>query len=157
MPHSDRLEKLIQAHSTALFRAALSVAGNTPDAEDAVQEAYLKFLETRPRLDGESRERAWLMRVAVNAALDRLRDKKRHPTGELLDIYPAPEGETYELLDAIGRLPARERAAVHLFYYEGYTTDEIAKILKCRPGTARSCLSRAREHLRQELKGEIEL
>ncbi len=157
MPHSDRLEQLVYSHSTALFRAALSVTGNIPDAEDAVQEAYLKFLETRPRLDGEGREKAWLMRVAVNAALDRVRDRKRHPTGELLDVYPAPEGESRELLESVARLPANERAAVHLFYYEGYTTDEIAKILKCRPGTARSYLSRARERLRQELKGELEL
>ena len=157
MPHSDRLEELILSHSTALYKAALSVTGNIPDAEDAVQEAYLKYLEKCPKLDGEGREKAWLMRVAVNAALDRLRDRKRHPTGELLDIYPAPEGETQELLESIGRLPANERAAVHLFYYEGYTTDEIANILKCRPGTARSYLSRARERLRQELKGEIKL
>lgn len=157
MPRSNRLEELILSHSTALFRAALSVTGHIQDAEDAVQEAYLKFLETRPKLEDQGREKAWLMRVTVNAALDRVRDKKRHPTGELLDIYPAPEGETRELLESIGRLPANERAAVHLFYYEGYTTDEIAKILKCRPGTARSYLSRAREHLRQELKGEIEL
>lgn len=157
MPHSDRLEKLILSHSTALFRAAVSVTGNIQDAEDAVQEAYLKFLETSPRLDGESREKAWLMRVTVNAALDRVRERTRHPTGELLDIYPAPEGETRELLESVGRLPANERAAVHLFYYEGYTSDEIAKILKCRPGTARSYLSRARERLRRELKGEIEL
>lgn len=157
MPHSDRLEELVSSHSTALFRAALSVTGSREDAEDAVQEAYLKFLEKCPKLDGQGREKAWLMRVCVNAALDRLREKKRHPTGELLDVYPAPDGETRELLESIGRLPAPERAAIHLFYYEGYSTDEIAKILRCRPGTARSTLSRARERLRRELKGELAL
>ncbi len=157
MPHSDRLEQLINAHSTALFKAALSVTGNREDAEDAVQEAYLKFLEKRSEFDGEGREKAWLMRVCVNAALDRLREKKRHPTEELLDIYPAPDERTESIMSTILKLPANERAAIHLFYFEGYQTDEIAKILKCRPGTARSTLSRARERLRRELKGELEL
>lgn len=157
MPHSDRLEKLICTHQNALYRAALSIAGSRPDAEDAVQEAYLKYLEKRPRLPDEQREKAWLMRVCVNAALDRVRERTRHPADELLDIYPAPDEETHELLESIERLPPEQRAAIHLFYYEGYSTGEIAALLRCRPGTARSYLSRARERLRQELKGEIEL
>lgn len=156
MPHSDRLEHLIITHKDALYRAALAICGCVPDAEDAVQEAYLKYLEKRPKIPDERSERAWLMRVCVNAAIDRLRDRNRHPTGELTDIYPAPDTGTAELLDCVDRLPARERAAIHLFYYEGCTTGEIARILRCRPGTARSILSRARERLRLELKGDFE-
>lgn len=154
---SDRLEELIKKHAQALYRAAVSVTGNVHDAEDAVQDAYLKYLEKSPRFTDEGSAKAWLMRVTINGALDRVRERKRHPTEELLDIYPAVDERTENILSAILELPARERAAVYLFYYEGYRTDEIAKILKCRPGTARSCLTRAREHLREKLKGEIEL
>ena len=148
---------MIAKHGTALYRAALSVTDSRADAEDAVQDAYLKYLEKRPLLPDARREKAWLMRVCVNAGLDSLRERKRHPAGELLDIYPAPDRETGELMEAVEGLPPRERAAVHLFYYEGYSTGEIARVLHCRPGTARSLLSRARERLRQELKGEVEL
>lgn len=155
--NSNRLEELIKEHQNALYRAALSVTGNPQDAEDAVQDGYLKYLERRPRVPDGRSARAWLMRVTLNAALDRLRDKKRHPTEELLDVHPAPDPGTGELLAAIGELPPAERAAVHLFYYEGYQTGEIAKILGRRPGTVRSDLSRARERLREKLKGEIEL
>lgn len=151
------MELWIKQYQNALYRAALSVTGNVQDAEDCVQEAYLKLIERPPRLDGDGSPRAWLLRVTVNAALDLTRERKRHPTQELLDIYPAPDRPTGRILAAIWELPAKERAAVHLFYYEGYQTDEIASIMKCRPGTARSYLSRAREHLREKLKGEVEL
>ena len=76
---------------------------------------------------------------------------------ELLDVYPAPDRESGEVAEAVFALPANQRAAVHLFYYEGYSTGEIAKILGQRPGTVRSHLSRARETLRRVLKGEVEL
>ena len=154
---SNRLESLITEHQNALYRAALAVTGNVQDAEDCVQDAYLKYLERRPRVTDGRSERAWLMRVTVNGALDRLRDKKRHPTEELLDVHPAPDQGTRDLIEAIGELPSEQRAAVHLFYYEGYKTGEIARIVGRRPGTVRSDLSRARETLRQKLKGEIEL
>ncbi len=154
---SDRLEELINKYAGTLYRAALSVTGNVHDAEDAVQDAYLKYLEKSPRLTDTGSAKAWLMRVCLNAALDRVRERKRHPTEELLDVYPAPDPRTENIMSAILDLPPNERAAIHLFYYEGYRTDEIAKILNCRPGTARSYLSRAREHLREKLKGEIEL
>lgn len=157
MRRSDRSEQFMKENLNALYRAALAVTGNVPDAEDAVQEACLKLLERPPRVASDQETRAWLMRVAVNAAIDRLRERSRHPTEELLDVYPAPDQGTGELLSVIAELPPKERAAVHLFYYEGYSTEETAKILNCRPGTARSLLSRAREHLRQKLKGEIDL
>ena len=66
---------------------------------------------------------------------------------------PAPDSDTRDLVEAIQELPANQRASVHLFYYEGYSTEEIASILGQRPGTIRSHLSRARETLRQKLKG----
>lgn len=72
---------------------------------------------------------------------------------ELSEAYPAPDRESGEVAEAVMALPTNQRAAVHLFYYEGYSTEEIAKILKQRPGTVRSHLSRARQTLRQSLKG----
>lgn len=157
MTRSCRLEELIKTHQNALYRAALSVTGSPVEAEDAVEEAYLKYLEKGPRNSEAGSEKAWLMRVTVNAALDMLRERSRHPTEELLDIYPAPDSSTGEVLEAVMALPPVQRAAIHLFYFEGYTTDEIAKLLRRRPGTVRSDLARARERLRQLLKGDIDL
>ena len=155
MTHSNRLEELVNKHENTLFRAALAILGDVHGAEDAVQETFLRYLEKCPELKDAAHERAWLLKVTANLCKSALRSKKRHPTVELLDVYPAPDGETGELVEAVLELPANQRAAVHLFYYEGYSTDEIAAILGQRPGTVRSHLSRGREALRQKLKGEF--
>ena len=155
MTHSNRLEELVIKHENTLFRAALAILGDVHGAEDAVQDTFLRYLEKRPDFRDENHERAWLLKVTANLCKSALRAQKRHPTVELLDVYPAPDEDARELVEAVLELPANQRAAVHLFYYEGYSTEEIAAILGQRPGTVRSHLSRARETLRQKLKGDF--
>lgn len=154
MEQTNRLEELVTNYENTLFRAALAILKDPHEAEDAVQDAFLRWLEKRPEFRDGEHEKAWLLTVVANGCKSRLRAAKRHPAVELLDVYPAPEGDSRELVEAILTLPANQRAAVHLHYYEGYTTDEIARILGQRPGTVRSHLSRAREALRRYLKGE---
>ena len=155
MTHSNRLEELVTKHENTLYRAALAILGDAQEAEDAVQETYLRYLEKRPEFKDENHEKAWLLKVTANRCKSVLRQRRRHPAVELLDVYPAPDNDTRELMEAVLTLPANQRAAVHLFYYEGYSTEEIATILGQRPGTVRSHLSRAREALRQKLKGDF--
>ena len=155
MTHSNRLEELVNKHENTLYRAALAILGDVQEAEDAVQDTFLRYLEKRPELKDENHERAWLLKVTANRCKSVLRSRNRHPAVELLDVYPAPDNDTRELVEAVLTLPANQRAAVHLFYYEGYSTEEIAAILGQRPGTVRSHLSRAREALRQKLKGDF--
>lgn len=154
MDHSDRLEDLVAQYENPLFRAALAILGDVPEAEDAVQDAFVRYLEKRPAFRDGDHQRAWLLTVLANGCKSRLRARKRRGTVELLDVYPAPDVGSREVLEAVMALPPRERAAIHLFYYEGYSTDEIAAILGQRPGTVRSHLSRARQSLREQLKGE---
>lgn len=152
MEHTNRLELLIDRYMNTMFRVAAAILGDPNEAEDAVQDAFLRYLEKRPEFRDEGHERAWLLKVTANGCKSRLRERRRHPTTQLLDTYPAPDMDCRELAEAILALPANQRAAVHLHYYEGYTTEEIAAILGQRPGTVRSHLSRAREALRAKLK-----
>ena len=154
MDHSNRLEELVSEHEHTLFRAALAILGDVQEAEDAVQETFLRYLEKRPELRDGDHEKAWLLKVTANRCKSVLRVRKRHPAVELLDVYQAPGGDSRELMEAILALPANQRAAVHLHYYEGYTSEEIGAILGQRPGTVRSHLSRAREALRRYLLEE---
>ncbi len=154
MDHSNRLEELVSEHEHTLFRAALAILGDVQEAEDAVQETFLRYLEKRPELRDGDHEKAWLLKVTANRCKSVLRVRKRHPAVELLDVYQAPGGDSRELMEAILSLPANQRAAVHLHYYEGYTSEEIGAILGQRPGTVRSHLSRAREALRRYLLEE---
>ncbi|MCI8761741.1 MAG: RNA polymerase sigma factor [Oscillospiraceae bacterium] len=155
MDHSDRLEELVDRHEDTLFRAALAILGDVQEAEDAVQDTFLRYLEKRPELRDGDHEKAWLLKVTANRCKSILRTRRRRPTVELLDIYPVPEEEgSRELMEAILTLPANQRSAVHLHYYEGYTSEEIGAILGQRPGTVRSHLSRARDALRRYLLEE---
>ena len=155
MDHSDRLEELLDRHEDTLFRAALAILGDVQEAEDAVQDTFLRYLEKRPELRDRDHEKAWLLKVTANRCKSILRTRRRRPTVELLDIYPVPEEEgSRELMEAILTLPANQRLAVHLHYYEGYTSEEIGAILGQRPGTVRSHLSRARDALRRYLLEE---
>lgn len=154
MEDTNRLEELVTKYENTLFRAALAILREPQEAQDAVQDVYVRYLEKRPRFQDGEHAKAWLLKVTANGCKSRLRSRKRHPAVELLDVYPAPDPDSGELVEAILALPANQRAAVHLHYYEGYSTGEIAQILGQRPGTGRSHLSRAREALRTYLKEE---
>ena len=153
MTDSNRLEEVVRIHGNTLYRAALAILKDVQEAEDAVQDAFLKYLEKAPEFDSGEHERAWLLRVTVNGCKSRLRSpwRRRAP---LLEQYPAADPEERALLEAVFALPPRDRAVVHLYYYEGYKTPEIAAITGQTEGTVRSRLSRARARLRELLKGE---
>ena len=146
-------ETLVTENENRLYRAALAILGDPQEAEDAVQDAFLAFLEKAP--DGLEHPGAWLMRVAVNSCRSRLRRAWRREL-PLPDTLPAPGPEERQELEELFALPPEDRAVIHLHYYEGYSTQEIAQLLHCRPGTVRSRLSRARERLRRLLGGDFQ-
>ena len=150
----EKFREIYENYRHFMWYIAQQKLKDTHLAEDAVQDAFVRYLEKRPAFRDAGHERAWLLKVTANGCKSRLRARRRHPWVELLDVYPAPDGDSREVLEAVLALPPKQRAAVHLHYYEGYTTDEIAAILGQRPGTVRSHLSRARQALKEQLKGE---
>lgn len=153
MRDTNRLEEMIERYTGTLLRAAAAILRDPFEAEDAVQDTFLRYLEKRPEFRDEGHEKAWLLTVTANGCKSRLRAKKRRPTVELSEAWPAPAGGRDEVTEAVLALPANQRAVVHLYYYEGYSSDEAARILGMRPGTVRSHLARARQRLRAELEG----
>lgn len=140
--------KLVTENENRLYRTALAILGDPQEAEDAVQDAFVKYLEKAPaNLENPA---AWLMRVLVNDCKSRLRLQWRKVV-PLPDTLPSPSPEEKEELEELWSLPPEERCAIHLFYYEGYSTDEIAQMTAVAPGTVRSRMSRARERLRKLL------
>ncbi|HHX28966.1 MAG TPA: sigma-70 family RNA polymerase sigma factor [Firmicutes bacterium] len=148
------MEEFVRKHESRLYRAAIAVMGNRADAEDVVQDVFIKVLEKRPEFESPEHEIAWLLRVTVNLCRNRLRSTWWKKTGPLLDTYPARfEGER-ELMETILSLPAKYRIVLHLFYYEGYSTREIAEVTDQKESTVRSLLTRARQRLGALLKEE---
>ena len=139
---------LVQDNEKKLYRAALAILGDPHEAEDAVQDAFLRFLERSPR-DLEY-PNAWLMRVLVNGCKSRLRLRWRR-VEPLPETLPVPGPEEREKLEEFYSLPPEDRTILHLFYYEGYSTEEIAGMLRLQPSSVRSRLTRARQKLRKLL------
>ena len=106
MDRSGRLEMLVTKYESTLFRAALAILGDVPEAEDAVQDTFLRYLEKGPEFRDEGHERAWLLKVTANGCKSRLRSRKRRRTQELPDSLPAPEDGSREVLAAVMALPA---------------------------------------------------
>lgn len=141
-------EDLVTQQENRLYRAALAILGHPQEAEDAVQDAFVRYLEKAPaQLENPG---AWLMRVLVNICKSRLRLKWRQVL-PLPETLPVPGPEERQEVEEMFSLPPKDRAVLHLFYYEGYSTQEIAQITGMMPGTVRSQLTRAREKLRKAM------
>ncbi len=148
----EDFETFVTKHETRLYRTALSIMGNAADAEDVVQEAFIRAYEKAPDFETSAYETAWLMKVTVNLCKSHLRSPWRKRTIPLLDTFPATEPEQRELLEHILALPPRYRAVIHLFYYEGYSVKEISNLTGHKEGSVRSLLTRARHKLKAFLK-----
>lgn len=144
-------ENLVTQHTPSLYRTALAILGNPQEAEDAVQDTFLTYLEKAP--ENLEKPGAWLTRVLVNGCKSRLRLAWRR-VGPLPDTLPAAEAQEQAELEELFALPPADRAVIHLYYYQGYSTQEIAHLTGQRPGTVRSRLARARSRLKRLLEGE---
>ena len=149
------LYEAMTRHGDAIYRLALCRLQNIDDAQDVFQDTFLQlFQEDKATQWEDERVKAWLLRVAINKCIDIGRHRKAHGCISL-DEIPEYAGSTayeyMELWDAVNRLPEKQRTVFHLYYSEGYKTDEIAQILKTPASTVRVNLNRARKQLRKEL------
>ena len=149
------IERVVNEYATMLLRVAYSQLNNRAEAEDTVQEVLLKYMEKAPVFQSEEHEKAWLLRVTVNHCKNHLASAWFRKRADLDEGIPALDNEELEVVSAVAALPAKYRAVVHLYYFEGYSTKEIAEILHSRPNTVSSRLSRARALLAKALKEEI--
>ena len=148
-----RAERLLDTCWDSVLRLAYSYLHNKADAEEVLQDTLLQFLRTAPELESDEHARAWLLHVAANLAKNRIAYNRVRSADELSEELAADGREDLSFVwEAVRALPARYREAVHLFYCEGYSTAEIARILSEKEATVRSHLSRGREKLREVLK-----
>ena len=155
----ETISRVVRQYSPMLLRLAAARLPSAADAEDAVQEAFVKLLDRRPVFRDAEHEKAWLIRVTLQRAADLRRKKIRANETPLEDEIEtcAPEPETeVELLSAVRALPEKYGAVIHLYYYEGYSTKEIAKLLGLPAPTVGTRLARGRERLRKMLKEDEE-
>ncbi len=148
-------ERIVRTHMDTIYRIAVSYTKTSADADDIVQQTFVKLLSKKETFTDEEHEKRWLIRVCINEcnsffssfwrrnvdSMDMLTTKPQFTTPENTDLY-----------DAIRQLPGKCSIVVYLFYYEGYSTREIAKLLHIKEATVRTRLVRARKLLKEQLR-----
>ena len=149
-------ERLVNTYADLILRLSYTYLKNSQDAQDICQTVFLKFVEKPRPFASPEHEKAWILRAAVNACKDQLKSKWRRSSVPLENAapVPAPEPAAGSLLAAVEALPPDYRLVIYLYYYEGYTAKEIAKLLGVPAATVYTRLARGREKLRKELESE---
>lgn len=153
MDKNTFITKVLESEST-LYHMSKTILFNDKDCEDVVQETILKAYEKIETLRQEAYFKTWLIRILINECYKFKRSK--HPTVEYEEYFETSKAEEKPSYDdlyvAISHLPQKIRITVVLFYIEGYTINEIKKILKIPSGTVKSRLAKGRKLLKNELE-----
>jgi len=149
-----QITEIYNRHVDTVYRLCYSYMKNANDTEDMVQETFLRLIRSGKVFENQQHEKAWLIVTASNLCKDQLKRwwRKTVPLEEQETVADSPDMDR-DVLQAVVSLPADYKAVVYLYYYEGYTTEQIAKFLHCRESTVRSRLTRARKKLRSYLGG----
>lgn len=126
-----QLSQLYDRWGTVVFRAAYAYLHNKSNAEDVLQDTFLQYMRTSPELESPAHEKAWLLRVAINLSKNKLNSAWFKRTDTLEESYPCDDLDSNLAFvwDAVRALPSKYREPIHLFYHEGYSTAEIARLL----------------------------
>jgi len=169
---ADAYRVLVERHSRSLFRLAFRMTGNEQDAEDVVQESFLRAYRQLAKFDDRASFGTWLYRIASNCSLDLVRARKRRsehlapaetesnedPIAALPSGAPSPERTALStevrerVAAAMQDLSAAERTAFVLRHFEGMCIEEVSRVLECQPGAAKHSVFRAVQKLRRALE-----
>lgn len=147
----------VETYANMIRRICLYYLKNQFDTEDIFQNVFLKYMLYEGVFTAEEHEKAWFIRVTINACKDHLKSLFRHgmvPLEEITEQAAEIPEEHREVLEALISLPAKYKDALYLHYYEGYSAFEIGRILGKKENTVYSLLSRGRRLLKDKLGGD---
>lgn len=159
MRSEQEVNRAIERHADTVRRLCMIHLKNYVDTEDIFQTVFLKYVLSSVSFENEEHERAWFIRVTINACKDLLKNFFRSHTVSIDEVLEQPaemQEDNREVLEAVLSLPARYRDVVYLYYYEEYTAPEIGKILGKNVNTIYTLLNRAKKILRKKLGGDAD-
>lgn len=157
----EEITQLYETYVDMVYRLCITMLKHKFDAENAVQNTFIKLMHYNRPFASTEHEKAWLIVTATNTCKDMLRRASRQD--EALESHenrltaPSADPAGVDVLSAVQSLPAKYRAPVYLYYYEGYSGKEIAAFLKKPASTIRNYLHEARIQLRQQLGGDFDV
>lgn len=146
--------KAFERYSDMVYRLAYIRTDNISDAEDVLSDVFLRLIKNVNKIKSEEHLKAWLIRVTINSSNSMLGSAFRRHRADLNEAIESLSHENDEVLPLVLVLPVKLKTVVYMFYYEGYSVEEIAAFCSIPVGTVKSRLSRARESLKSRLKGE---
>lgn len=158
MRREAEINRAVEQYSDMIRRICLYHLKNIADADDMFQTVFLKYMLYEGDFDDAEHEKAWFIRVTINACKDYLKGWFRHRVlclEELAEDAASIPPESHEVLDAVFALPAKYKDVIYLHYYEGYSAAEIGRLLGRRENTVYSLLARGRAMLKDKLGGEV--
>lgn len=149
------IEEIVDTYGDIVFRIVLQHMRNEAEAQDVLQEVFMKIIKKAPVFESAQKEKAWILRVAMNTCKDHWKYERLRKHSELLDSYPSYiESDTsFYILPYVLKLPPKYRDVIYLYYYEEYSVKEIADILNRKQSTILTWLKRAKAKLKVQLKG----
>ena len=150
------LDNIYTKYADRLYAAAFNICRQQQDAEDAVQDAFIRLYHSNKDFESEEHIKAWLLRVTINAAKSTKRlfwNRMRSSYEEYMDSLTFEEESDRSLMDEVLNLPEKYRIVIHLFYFEEYRVREIADILNVSENTVKTRLLNGRRILKEKLEG----
>ena len=153
---NEQFIRAVRTHTDTVYRVALNCMKNPHNAEDITQEVFLRLYRTARPPEGEEHTKAWLIRVTINECRRVLASpwSKILPLEDYMQTPQFSDDDKSETYEAVMALPAKYAVAIYLYYYEGYSTVEMAKILGISVSAVCSRLERGRKKLKLMLEGE---
>lgn len=153
--NNTEYQRLASLYLDTIYRVALNGCKNHADAEDVVQNTFLKLIRKEDDFTDDNHARRWLIRVAINECNTLWRSPWKKHTTSLDELSTEPSfssPEKSELYHAVMELPTKYRQIIHLYYFEGYSVREIAKLISLSETAVQTRLLRARQQLKEQLK-----
>lgn len=150
----DSIEKTLEKYANMVYRIAFSRTKNKYDADDILQEVFMKYIKYNLDYTSEEHKKAWLIKTTINTSKTLLTSAWFKKTTALPDHLYTTMEEKSEVYYAVLKLPARYRTVIHLFYYENLSIAQMSSLLQIKETTIKSQLHRARKLLQGLLKGE---
>lgn len=148
------MEEVIQREKDLVYRLAFSQCHQKDQADDIFQNVMYRYLKGKPTFESSEHEKAWFIRVTLNCSKTSLKSFWNNKVEEIDEQAYIFEKKEIDLTPYLNKLPKKYNAVLYLFYYEGYSTKEMAKLLHIKENNVRVLLNRARNKLRKEIESD---
>lgn len=151
----NNIENAVKEYADMIFRVCFVILKNEADAQDAVQETFLKYIQKAPHFENERHEKSWLIKVATNHSRNMLKSRSRYTDTDIESIknFSADE-ETMFVLEALVSLPQKYSVVITLHYIDGYKVNEIAQMIGKTPSAVKMRLQKGRKLLEKFYREE---